>query len=160
MAAAISAAAGLGARAQNQPGVGDAVRDSTAGRDITGIWQGVFRLDSTWQLPSRASSRSVPARIQFAAVGDATPTTTSPRSVHPGTFEIDFSRFGFMLSTHEALGWSVNDDAMRALLNPTVDHGLIEVHGTFRGDAIVGTWRYVLEPGGASGTFSLTKVPR
>jgi hypothetical protein len=102
----------------------------------------------------------VPARLEFGAIGDATPSTISPRSVHPGTFDIDFSRFGFELSTREALGWSVSDDAMRAVLNPTVDHGLIEVHGRFRGDAIVGTWRYVADPGGAAGTFSLSRAKR
>ena len=140
----------------------DVSRDTSGAivRDITGTWQGVFRLDSTWKLNERASSKSVPARIRFGAVGDATPTTTSARSVHPGTFEIDFSRFGFALSTPEALGWSLGEDAMRAVLNPTVDHGLVEVHGTFRGETIVGTWRYVSDPGGASGTFELSKVAR
>ena len=68
--------------------------------------------------------------------------------------------FGFMLSTPEALGWSVSDDAMRAVLNPTVDRGLVEVHGTFRGDAIAGTWRYVADPGGAAGTFELKRASR
>ena len=127
--------------------------------DITGTWQGTFRLDSAWRLPEGATSRTVPARIHFTAVGDATPTTSSRRSVHPGTFEIDFSRFGFTLSTQEALGWSVSADAVRAVLNPTVTHGLVEVHGTVRGDTIVGTWRYVSDPGGAQGTFELRKVP-
>jgi hypothetical protein len=156
-AAAALLAAGLAAAAQAPLPVSAA---SESVRDITGTWEGTFRLDSTWRLDQRASARSVPARIRFSQVGDATATTTSSRSVHPGTFEIDFSRFGFTLSTSEALGWSLNDDAMRAVLNPTVDHGLVEVHGTFRGDAIAGTWRYVADPGGASGTFEIKRVAR
>lgn len=127
-------------------------------RDISGTWEGTFRLDSTWRLPERPSARSIPGTVRFNPVGDASPTTSSPRSVHPGTFDVDFSRFGFTLSTREALGWSVSDDSMRATLNPTVDHGLVEVHGAFRGDAIVGTWRYVSDPGGAMGTFSLRRT--
>ena len=132
----------------------------SAAGDITGTWTGTFQLDSAWQLTQRAASRATPARVQFSPVGDATPTTSSTRSVHPGTFDIDFSRFGFALSTQEALGWSVGADSMRAVLNPTVDHGLVELHGTFRGDAIVGTWRYVSDPGGARGTFMLRKSGR
>ena len=147
---------GLGLRAQTPAEIS---RDSLASlRDISGTWEGTFRLDSAWRLPQRASARAVPAKLQFNPVGDATPTTSSARSVHPGTFEIDFSRFGFALSTREALGWSVSDDSMRATLNPTVDHGLVEVHGTFRGDLIVGTWAYTSDPGGATGTFSLRKA--
>jgi len=134
-------------------------RDSLVSvRDISGTWEGTFRLDSTWKLPERASARAVSARLHFNPVGDASPTTSSTRSVHPGTFDVDFSRFGFVLSTQEALGWSVSDDSMRATLNPTVDRGLVEVHGGFRGDTIVGTWRYTSDPGGAMGTFSIRKI--
>jgi hypothetical protein len=149
---------GLGLDAQTPVEI--ARTDSPAAvRDISGTWEGTFRVDSTWRLPERPSARSVPATLHFNPVGDASPTTSSARSVHPGTFDVDFSRFGFTLSTREALGWSVSDDSMRATLNPTVDHGLVEVHGAFRGDAIVGTWRYTSDPGGAAGTFSLRKVP-
>jgi hypothetical protein len=129
-------------------------------RDISGTWEGTFRLDSAWGLSQRASSRSTPARLRFDPVGDASPTTSSTRTVHPGTFDIDFSRFGFTLSTREALGWSAGADSMRATLNPTVDHGLVEVHGTFNGDTIVGSWRYTSDPGGAIGTFQVRRVGR
>ena len=126
--------------------------------DVSGSWQGTFSLDSTWRLDERASARSIPARLHFNPVGDASPTTSSPRSVHQGMFEIDFARFGFTLSTPEALGWSLTADSMRAVLNPTVDHGLVEVHGVFRGETIVGTWHYRSDPGGASGTFEVKRV--
>ena len=149
---------GLNALAQSAGEPSRRDSDSVALRDISGTWEGTFSLDSAWRLPERASARSTPARIRFKPVGDASPTTSSPRSVHPGTFEIDFSRFGFTLSTQEALGWSVTPDSMRATLNPTVDHGLVEVHGAFRGDTIVGTWRYTSDPGGASGTFEIRKT--
>ncbi len=146
---------GLGLRAQTPVGV--APRESLASaRDISGTWEGTFSLDSTWKLAEAPSARAVPGRLHFNPVGDA--STSSARSVHPGTFEIDFGRFGFTLSTQQALGWSVNDDTMRATLNPTVDHGLVEVHGAFRGDAIVGTWRYVSDPGGAAGRFEIRRT--
>jgi hypothetical protein len=143
-----------------QPPADSARRDTAAIslRDISGTWEGTFRLDSAWRLPEPASARSIPARLHFNPVGDASPTTSSSRTVHPGTFEIDFSRFGFTLGTREALGWSVSEDSMRATLNPTVDHGLVEVHGTFRGDTIVGTWRFTSDPGGARGTFEVRKT--
>ena len=127
--------------------------------DLAGLWEGTFALDSAWRLPERATARTTRARIQFSPVGDATAGTSSSRSVHRGVFEIDFSRFGFTLSTHEALGWSLTPDSLRAVLNPTVDHGLVEVHGRISGDSdAVGTWRYTSDPGGASGTFRLQRV--
>jgi hypothetical protein len=149
-----------GAQRPPNSAMATAVAD-TAGAvfDIVGLWEGSFSLDSAWQLPERATARSVRVRMQFSAVGDATPATSSARSVHPGTFEIDFSRFGFTLSTSEALGWSISPDSMRAVLNPTVDHGLVEVHGRITDDAVaVGTWRYVSDPGGARGTFRLQRA--
>jgi len=147
----------LGLRAQTPVEI--ATPDSLAAvRDISGTWEGTFRLDSTWKLQQRPAARAVSAMLHFNPVGDASPTTSSARSVHPGTFDVDFSRFGFTLSTREALGWSASDDSMRATLNPTVDHGLVEVHGTFRGDTIVGTWRYTSDPGGAMGTFSIRRT--
>ena len=128
--------------------------------DISGTWEGEFRLDSAWRLPQPPSARSVRARLQFSPVGDATPATTSARAVHPGTFSIEFTRFGFTLSTREALGWSTTPDSMRAVLNPTVDHGLVELHGTLTngGSVAVGTWRYGADPGGARGTFTLRRT--
>ena len=153
----VFAAVGLDARGQTPPPV--ELNRPAAARDITGTWEGSFQLDSAWNLPQRATTRSVPARITFAAVGDATPTTSSARSVHPGMFEVEFHRFGFTLSTQEALGWSVGADSMRAQLNPTVERGVVEVHGTFQGDVITGTWRYASDAGGARGTFRLRKSP-
>ena len=155
----------LGAEAQSVSRPANTTdRDETAVvavPDISGTWEGGVRLDSVWRLPNRPTARMVRARLQFSPVGDATPTTSSTRSVHAGTFEIDFSRFGFTLSTREALGWSVSPDSLRAVLNPTVDHGLVEIHGTIRDDSVVvGTWRYNTDPGGARGTFELRRTDR
>ena len=158
----ISGLSGFGAIAQVTRARVDLIRRAdtveTAARDISGTWEGSFKLDSAWRLQERATTRTIPARLHFNPVGDASPTTSSARSVHPGTFDIDFSRFGFTLSTQEALGWSATADSMRAVLNPTVDHGLVEIHGTFRGETIVGTWRYTSDPGGASGTFEIRRI--
>jgi hypothetical protein len=154
-----SGSAGFGASAQAPPASDSAHRPLPAiVRDISGSWQGTFTLDSTWRLGERASVRSIPARLHFNPVGDASPTTSSARSVHQGMFEIDFTRFGITLSTQEALGWSVTADSMGAVLNPTVDHGFVELHGMFRGDTVVGTWKYVSDPGGATGKFEIRRA--
>lgn len=137
---------------------GDSVRSAPVGVvNLTGTWEGTVRLDSIWQIAGRASSQSIPARVRFEAAGDAAPTMSS-RSVHPGSFEIDFARFGFTLSTRDALGWSIGSDSMHAVLNPAVDHGTVQLSGAFRGETIMGTWRYVTDPGGATGTFQLRRV--
>jgi hypothetical protein len=156
----LSGSAGFGASAAQVPPSSDSAHRPLTGivRDISGTWQGTFTLDSTWRLRERALVRSIPARLHFNPVGDASPTTSSARSVHQGMFEIDFARFGITLSTQEALGWSVTADSMGAVLNPTVDHGLVELHGTFRGDAVIGTWKYVSDPGGATGKFEIRRA--
>ena len=164
----------LGIPASTAPSAGQALprsgtardtttRDTTTGTDqsarkLTGTWEGVIRLDSAWRLPARASARSTTARMNFQAVSDAPSSVMSSRSVHPGTFEVEFDRFGFRLSTRDALGWSVANDSMRAVLNPAVSHGTVELDGVFRGDTIVGRWRYVSDPGGARGTFTLRRI--
>jgi hypothetical protein len=126
--------------------------------NLAGTWQGTVQLDSVWGLQEQATSTSVRATLRFQPVGDASPTTMSSRSVHAGTFEIDFARFGFRLSTPDALGWSVGADSVRAVLNPAVDHGTVELRGVLRGETITGTWRYVSDPGGAIGRFSLRRA--
>lgn len=158
MATVLATSVGMTAAAQrpNDAAIASAAKPAP-GRDITGIWTGSFTLDSAWQLTRRPSSRTVSARLVFASVGDATPMTSSPRSVHRGEFDIDFSPFGFVLATREALGWSLSDDAMRALLNPTVDREQVQVQGMLRGETAVGTWTYVGERGGARGTFRLVR---
>ena len=152
------AAPGAGQGPLPQSSVSDSTIQRMSVLNLAGTWRGSFRLDSAWQLAERPSSRSIAARIHFQAVGDASPTTMSSRSVHPGTFEIDFGRFGFALATRDALGWSVGSDSLRAVLNPAVNHGTVELVGVVRGDTVAGTWRYVSDPGGALGTFVLGRV--
>jgi hypothetical protein len=128
------------------------------GQDVAGSWEGVFRLDSASGLRGRPTARSVRARVHFAAVGDATAAVQTGRSVHGGTFDIDFEPFGFELSTHDALGWSVGADSIRARLNPTVSHGSVELYGARRGERLTGTWRYTSDGGAAMGSFELRRV--
>ena len=156
----VAAASGLDAAAQSSRDVATRGSSTPELRDISGTWVGTFRLDSAWKLAQAPTAKSVRARLRFAPVGDVAPAASGSRSVQPGTYDIDFSQFGFALSTAEALGWSVSADSMNATLNPTVDHGLVHVHGAFRGETIVGTWRYVSDPGGAVGTFEVTRTAR
>ena len=138
--------------------VGSTLRAGLATANLAGTWEGTVQLDSAWGIRERASSTSIPAILRFQPVGDASPTTMSSRSVHAGTFEIDFGRFGFRLSTPDALGWSVGADSVRAVLNPAVDHGSVELRGVLRGETITGIWRYVSDPGGAIGRFTVRRT--
>lgn len=149
-----------GARIASDPAGLDRLPDTTdvRGQDVAGSWEGVFRLDSASGLRGRATARSVRARVHFGTVGDATAATQSGRSVHAGTFEIEFEPFGFELSTHDALGWSIGADSIRARLNPTVSHGSVELYGLQRGERLTGMWRYTSDGGGAMGSFELRRV--
>ena len=129
-------------------------------RDISGTWEGTFRSRFDVEARGAASARTVPARLHFNPVGDASPTTSSARSVHPGTFEIDFGRFGFTLSTQEALGWSVSDDSMRGDAEPDgrsrAGGGARHVPGT-RSSGHGATCR--IRAGAQWGTFAIRRVP-
>jgi hypothetical protein len=81
------------------------------------------------------------------------------RSVHAGTFDIDFSQFGLRVATREALGWSPNARSYSARLNPTVADGGIQLEGELRGDTLaVGIWQYNAGSGGALGRFELRRA--
>lgn len=132
---------------------------AVAVQDLAGTWEGRFRLDSAWRLAARATARSTSGWVQFEPVGVPS-AVQSGRSVHGGTFQVDFSAFGFTLATRDALGWSASADSMRAMLNPTLDRGTVELAGVFRGETVAGTWRYASDRGGAAGTFELKRVAR
>ena len=60
---------GLGLSAQTPVELNRPDSIHVGARDISGTWEGTFRLDSAWQLPERASARSVPARLHFDPQG-------------------------------------------------------------------------------------------
>ena len=80
------------------------------------------------------------------------------RSVHPGRFDVDFSDFGFELTSRDALGWYVGKSEARLRLHPTVGGGGVQMNGVFVGDSITGAWRRDTPSGGAAGRFTLRRA--
>jgi len=78
--------------------------------------------------------------------------------VHAGTLAGDMRPFGFVLGTPEALGWYEGGDTVRIILDPTVDHGHVELVGTGAVDEIVGRWHLIGDPARAEGEFRLRRL--
>jgi hypothetical protein len=79
------------------------------------------------------------------------------RRVHAGSSVIDFAPFGFTLGKPETIAWPLAADSVRMILNPSVDHGLVELDGIRKGERIEGQWQMISDPGGARGTFVLER---
>ena len=148
------------------PAEGDAETAEATTSDTTSVppmstskWSTVKRLARPSRMPIDPYILLLLGTVGLAALLPARGTAAHVASgASTAAIAFLFFLYGARLSTREALGWSVSDESMHATLNPTVDHGLVEVQGTFRGDTIVGTWRFTSDPCCATGTFSVRKT--
>jgi hypothetical protein len=127
-------------------------------RDLEGRWRAAFVLDSTWRLGSQPRAHALSGVLALGPVPATSPEGDSVPVVHAGHVTVDFEPFGFKLWHDEALGWHMSQDSVRIILDPTVDHGLVELIGTQRGDRIQGRWQLISDPSGAVGAFTLDRV--
>jgi hypothetical protein len=56
------------------------------------------------------------------------------------------------------LGWYQGQDTVRIILDPTVDHGHVELVGSGAADEIAGHWHLISDPARAEGEFWLRRV--
>jgi hypothetical protein len=129
---------------------------------LAGRWEAWFRLDTASRLPSETSAREVTGVVHFSPALAAPSPQSSPadRVVHAGTSAIDFRPFGFVLGSAEVLGWYENPDTVRIILDPTVDHGHLELVGSAEPADVTGHWRLHGDPARAEGEFRLHRLPR
>jgi hypothetical protein len=121
---------------------------------LEGAWRARFELDSAWRLPGTPSARVASGRLWFEDASDA-PAGAAP--VYPGRFSVDFSVLGFQPGGQEAIGWYLPGDSLRIILDPSVDHGHLELVGAQAVNRIVGRWTLIGDPSGARGRFTLTR---
>ena len=130
-------------------------RSFTSPRDMTGAWDARFDLDSTWNLPNQPRTHAITGRLDFKP-GTAT-DSLHRRPVYPGHSQLDFTPFGFRLGSTKAIGWFTPGDTIRVILDPTVDHGHVELVGFQKDQGIRGTWTMIGDPAGARGRFVLRR---
>jgi len=68
------------------------------------------------------------------------------------------ARRGARKRPDEALAWRESGESIRILLNPVVDHGVIELSGTRAGNTITGQWTMTGDPATARGRFVLRRT--
>jgi hypothetical protein len=122
---------------------------------LTGRWQAQFALDSAWRLAEPVRARHLTGALHFGPVAPDAAGGGASRRVHAGSFTLDFAHFGFRAESAEALGWYEGPDRVRIVLNPVVDHGVIELVSTRTGDSVTGRWTMTGDPSGARGRFTL-----
>ena len=137
-------------------------RPSTPPPCLTGRWHAWFRLDSASRLPLATRAHEVTGEVRFSPAPPAPIPQDSAtlRRVHAGTAAIEFKPFGFVLHSAEVLGWYEGRDTVRIILDPTVDHGHVELVGSPAADAVVGRWRLNSDLARAEGEFRLRRLAR
>ena len=127
---------------------------------LTGRWRAWFRLDTASRLPFAAQAREVTGQLYFRPAPPASlpQDARTWRLVHPGTVAVEFKPFGFALGTTEALGWYQGKDTVRIILDPTVDHGHVELVGSGAAEEIDGHWQLISDPARAEGEFRLHRL--
>ncbi|MGH7517097.1 MAG: hypothetical protein ACREOC_06465 [Gemmatimonadales bacterium] len=120
---------------------------------LAGSWHARFALDSAWHVVEPVRARQLTGTIRFDPVPPVPAGAPARRAVHAGTFALDFTLFGFRPESAEALGWYDSPEAVRIVLNPVVDHGVIELVGKHAGDSVAGEWTMTGYPSGARGQF-------
>lgn len=126
---------------------------------LAGRWAATFTLDSAWRLPKPRRARSLTGVIVLQPAPVAPPSALRSRPVHPGRFTLDFTPFGFTVTDDEVIAWFSTPDSIRIILNPTVDHGHMEVVGVLQPDRIEGEWHLISDRSGARGSVRLRRAP-
>jgi hypothetical protein len=134
-------------------------RESIGSPSLTGRWHAQFRLDTASRLPFATRAQELSGQVDFKPA----PPAPSPREgstwrlVHAGTAAVEFMPFGFALGSTEVLAWYEGRDTVRIILDPTVDHGHVELLGTLEAHEVVGRWRLNSDLARAEGEFRLRR---
>jgi hypothetical protein len=119
-----------------------------------------FRLTRASNLPFPTRAREVRGEIRFGAAPPPPLPQDAPawRWVHPGDLAVDFRPLGFGVHGREALGWYASPDSVRIILDPTVDHGHVEIVGSASGAGLDGRWELISDFARAGGEVTLRRL--
>jgi hypothetical protein len=119
---------------------------------LAGRWTVTLRIDSsgTGQPATRALTGTM---VVLPVVGSDPPT-------YRGTYQIPFSTIGLSPDAAPILLRVGRDDSVRIALNPTVDHGNVEMIGGWNRGALEGRWQWIGRPMAVWGRFTMRIRPR
>lgn len=127
---------------------------------LAGQWQADFSVDSASQLPNSATGKRVSLSLDVLPTQSNEADSASPaRIVHAGSWHGDFTTLGFSVRGHELLAWRVGDQ-ISLILDPSVDHGHVDVRGRLAADTIVARWALVSDPAQAAGEVRMVRGKR
>jgi len=120
--------------------------------DLRGTWTLDITPDSAISLPSARIGRSLTGTVNITRRD-----STAAFSVYSGRYSAKLQSVGLALDTGEVLVSVPAGDTTRIVLDPSVDHGNLELVGKCRGDRLVGTWLRTGAPASARGRFSMRR---
>ena len=120
--------------------------------DLRGAWTLEMTPDSAVSLPNTRIGRPLTGTVSITR-RDSTPEFV----VYTGRYSAAFQSVGLARDTGEVLVSVPAGDTTRIILDPSVDHGNLELAGKCRDDQLVGRWLRTGAPARAWGRFSMQR---
>ena len=120
--------------------------------DLRGTWTLDITPDSAISLPNARIGRLLPGTVSITRRD-----STAAFIVYTGRYSAKLQTVGLARDTGEVLVSVPAGDTTRIILDPSVDHGNLELVGKCRDDRLVGTWLRTGAPARAWGRFSMQR---
>ena len=118
--------------------------------DLRGRWTVELTPDSARELAAARLGR--PLRGSFELT---TRDSSASGVVYTGEYAADFQSVGLFKTTGEVLAFTPPGDSLRVILDPTVDHGHVELVARCRSGELLGEWIQYGDPSIAWGHFMM-----
>jgi hypothetical protein len=118
--------------------------------DLRGRWIVEITPDSAIQWPNVRLGRPLTGSFQLTSRD-----SSSSNVVYTGAYTADFQSVGLSKTTGEVLAFTPPGDTVRIILDPTVDHGNVELVAHCRSGGFAGTWIKNGDPSRVWGHFIL-----
>ena len=118
--------------------------------DLRGRWIVELIPDSARELPSARVGRPLTGSLQIASRD-----SSGSGVVYSGEYNADFQSIGLYKKIGEVLAFTPPGDTLRIILDPTVDHGHVELVARCPSGELVGEWIQYGDPSTAWGHFRM-----
>jgi hypothetical protein len=116
--------------------------------DLRGRWTVEVTPDSARELANAHLGRALRGSFDFTSRDSSASVV-----VYTGEYKADFQSVGLFKKTGEVLAFTPPGDTLRVILDPTVDHGHVELVARCRSGAFGGEWIQYGDPSIAWGYF-------
>jgi hypothetical protein len=118
------------------------------GADLRGRWTVELTPDSARELAAARLGRPLSGSFQLTSRD-----SSASWVVYTGEYTADFQSVGLFKKTGEVLAFTPPGDTLRVILDPTVDHGHVELVARCRSGELAGEWIQYGDPSRAWGHF-------